>query len=106
MMASRSNKAETRRADIFDAALALFAVQGFSATSTRQIAAAADVAEGLLFHYFPSKVAIMHALADRRHTLAFSILRPTPVCPTHPLILSPCRRRARSCPSSLTRRWP
>lgn len=38
-----------------DAALELFAAKGFDGTSTREIAQAAGVAEGLIFHHFDSK---------------------------------------------------
>ena len=48
------NKRKTRRA-ILAAALALFVSKGFHATTTRQIARKAGIAEGTLFNYFETK---------------------------------------------------
>lgn len=57
----RASAAE-RKQQILDVALPLFAAHGFAATSTKQIAEEAGITEGLIFHYFPSKVAILHEL--------------------------------------------
>ena len=54
--------AEERRAAIIDAALPLFARKGFAATTTKEIAAAAGVSEGLIFRHFPSKAALYEAI--------------------------------------------
>ncbi|MCP4215995.1 MAG: TetR/AcrR family transcriptional regulator [bacterium] len=43
---------------IVDAAAPLFAKQGFSGTTTKQIAKAAGISEALLYKHFPSKVAL------------------------------------------------
>jgi AcrR family transcriptional regulator len=43
------------RARIVDAALALFQTKGFDATTTRQIAKKAKLAEGTIFNYFETK---------------------------------------------------
>lgn len=56
---------EERERGILDAATRLFATAGFHATSTRRIAAAADVSEGTVFHYFGSKNDLMLAILDR-----------------------------------------
>lgn len=69
---SRSRQARARRAQILDAALEIFAAQGFAATSTRQIAQRLGISEGLLFHYFPTKLALLQALAARRHDSALA----------------------------------
>lgn len=50
-----------RRRQILEAAVDLFARQGFHRTSTRQIAQAAGVAEGTIFNYFPTKKALLVA---------------------------------------------
>lgn len=63
---SRRQKAEEREQQILDVALALFARQGFAATSTRQIAAEVGVTEGLIFHYFPTKAALLQSIASQR----------------------------------------
>ncbi len=44
---------------ILQAAQRLFAAQGFDGTTTRDLAAAASVAEGTLFRHFPNKKAIL-----------------------------------------------
>jgi AcrR family transcriptional regulator len=51
--------------EILAAAGRLFARQGFAATSTRQIAAAAGLRQPSLFHWFASKTAILDALLER-----------------------------------------
>lgn len=48
------NKEKTRQA-ILRAALELFAKKGFAATTTKEIARRAKIAEGTLFNYFPTK---------------------------------------------------
>ncbi len=60
---SRS-RLEQREADIIQAATGLFASDGFHATSTRKIAAAAGVSEGTVFHYFSTKNALLLAILD------------------------------------------
>jgi AcrR family transcriptional regulator len=52
---------ETRR-QILDAAAALFVRRGFAGASTQAIAAAAGLRQPTLFHYFPTKDAILEAL--------------------------------------------
>ncbi|WP_425298232.1 TetR/AcrR family transcriptional regulator, partial [Nocardia abscessus] len=51
---------------ILDAAEKLFAAQGFDATATAAIAAAAGVPKGLVFYYFPTKDSILSALMSER----------------------------------------
>lgn len=51
---------------ILDAAEDLFAAQGFDATPTAALAAAAGVPKGLVFYYFPTKNAILSALMRER----------------------------------------
>jgi TetR/AcrR family transcriptional regulator, transcriptional repressor of aconitase len=46
---------DERRKAIVAAAVPLFARKGFAGTTTREIAEAADISEGLLFRHFPSK---------------------------------------------------
>lgn len=52
------------RQAIIDAAALLFAKQGFAGTSTREIAAAVGLQQPSLFHYFPSKEAILEAIIE------------------------------------------
>jgi len=62
----RQQQAAVRREQILGTALKLFAAQGFDATSTRQIAKEAGIAEGLIFHYFPTKVSLLTAILEDR----------------------------------------
>lgn len=65
-------KHAARRQQILDAAVVCFARNGFHLTRTAQICAEAGMSPGNLFHYFPSKDAIIAAIVeeDRRETLA------------------------------------
>jgi len=63
---ARQRLAAARREQILETALGLFAVQGFDATSTRQIAKEAGIAEGLIFHYFPTKASLLTAILEDR----------------------------------------
>src|SRR5687767_13398819 len=54
---------EATRERIIEAALDLFRRQGFDATTTRDIAQAAQIATGTLFNYFDTKEAIAAWLA-------------------------------------------
>jgi AcrR family transcriptional regulator len=63
---SRQRMAAARREQILETALELFAAQGFDATSTRQIAKEVGVAEGLIFHYFPTKASLLTAILQDR----------------------------------------
>jgi AcrR family transcriptional regulator len=65
---ARQQQATLRREQILETALRLFAEQGFAATSTRQIARAIGVTEGLIFHYFPSKEALFSAILESGHS--------------------------------------
>jgi AcrR family transcriptional regulator len=63
---ARQRQAAARREQILETALKLFAAQGFDATSTRQIAREASIAEGLIFHYFPTKASLLTAILEDR----------------------------------------
>lgn len=63
MRITAKEKTATRKR-ILDAASELFRKQGFEATTTRDIARAAKIAAGTLFNYFPTKEAIVSALAE------------------------------------------
>lgn len=62
----RQRMAAARREQILETALKLFAAQGFDATSTRQIAKEVGIAEGLIFHYFPTKASLLTAILEDR----------------------------------------
>jgi AcrR family transcriptional regulator len=63
---ARQRQAAARREQILQTALKLFAAQGFDATSTRQIAREVGIAEGLIFHYFPTKASLLTAILEDR----------------------------------------
>jgi len=63
---ARQRQAAARREQILETALRLFAAQGFDATSTRQIAIEAGIAEGLIFHYFPTKANLLTTILEDR----------------------------------------
>lgn len=52
-----------RRAEILAAAARVFALRGVARTKVSDIAAAANLSHGLIYHYFPSKEAIFEAIA-------------------------------------------
>ena len=56
---SRQKRTVTHREQLIDVALDLFARQGFTATSTQQIAKTAGVTQDLIFHYFGSKEGLL-----------------------------------------------
>jgi AcrR family transcriptional regulator len=66
----RQEQAILRRAQIVETALGLFARQGFDGTSTKEIAQSAGIAEGLIFHYFPTKAQLLTAVLETHHSFA------------------------------------
>jgi len=60
--ARSANKTVERRDVILDAALGLFVAQGFHGTAVPEVAKKAGIAIGTLYHYFPSKEALVNAL--------------------------------------------
>lgn len=52
-----------------DAALSVFSRHGYESATVRDIAVEARVSAGLLYHYFPSKQAVLQALFERSATL-------------------------------------
>src|SRR5579863_8088943 len=53
---------DSRRQQILERALPLFARHGFAQTTTRRIAEAAGISEALLFKHFPTKSAVYGAI--------------------------------------------
>ena len=56
---------DLRRSEILDQAFALFLSRGHDNTSLNDIIAEAGISKGAFYHYFPSKEALLTALADR-----------------------------------------
>jgi AcrR family transcriptional regulator len=61
---SRQIQAEERRLQILDAALTVFAEKGYRGTSIKDIAAAAGMSQGLMYHYFKSKEELLRATVE------------------------------------------
>jgi AcrR family transcriptional regulator len=61
----RAEYAEQTRAAILDAAANAFAEDGFTASSITQIATAARVTKGAVYHHFPDKQALFAAVVHR-----------------------------------------
>ena len=62
--ARRKRRIARRRQRIAEAAAGVFAEQGYEAATTKDIATAADMAEGTLYNYFESKREIMLAVVE------------------------------------------
>lgn len=60
----RKEQAEARREQLLDVALQLFSEKGVRGSTIRDIAQAAGVTEGLIYRYFPSKVALVQAVLE------------------------------------------
>jgi len=61
----RDEHAADRRNQLIDTALVIFSKKGFDKTSVRELSQAAGVAQGLLYHYFPSKDKLLEAVVER-----------------------------------------
>jgi AcrR family transcriptional regulator len=62
----RRRPAGRRREQLLDAALAVLGARGVEAASMKEIAAAAGVAPGLLYHYFAGKDELILAVIENR----------------------------------------
>jgi AcrR family transcriptional regulator len=66
----REEKSERSRRAVLDAALRLFARQGYRATTMREIADRAKVSTGNVYHHFPDKERIFRELLDEYFAIA------------------------------------
>jgi AcrR family transcriptional regulator len=64
----RERRAHKRREELLAASLKLFAERGFHATSIRDIARAVGITEGLIYHYFRSKEALLKGVVEHSLT--------------------------------------
>ena len=64
-----------RRAQFLDVALSLMLKHGYDRTSLNDIIAEAGSSKGAFYHYFPSKEALLEALAERTAEQAFEVLK-------------------------------
>ena len=63
----RAEQVAQTRAALVNAGRQLFGTKGFSATSVEDIARAARVTTGALYHHFPTKAAVFEAVFERVH---------------------------------------
>ena len=64
LMVTQDQRRAATRGAILKAARAIFGDQGFAATTVDQIAAAAGVAKGAVYHHFAAKEALFEAVFD------------------------------------------
>ncbi len=65
----QQDRSDRSRKAILDKALSLFSKQGYHGTSIREVATAAGLSTGIVYHLFPDKEAIFRALLDRYFTV-------------------------------------
>jgi TetR/AcrR family transcriptional regulator, cholesterol catabolism regulator len=65
----RTVQAEERRLQILDVALTVFASHGFNGTSIKDIAEAAGISQGLMYHYFASKEILLEEVVKQHSFL-------------------------------------
>jgi TetR/AcrR family transcriptional regulator, fatty acid metabolism regulator protein len=75
-MASKAPPVDKRR-QILDAAIRVFARQGFHSTRVSDIADEAGVAYGLVYHYFRSKDEVLNELFSERWSLLLAAIEET-----------------------------
>lgn len=63
-MARTPKVVEDRREQILEAALRVFAKKGFARATNKDIAQEAGITAGLIYHYFASKEALLHAIIE------------------------------------------
>jgi AcrR family transcriptional regulator len=64
----RAEQVAQTRAALVNAGRRLFGTKGFAATSVEDIARAARVTTGALYHHFPTKAAVFEAVFEQVHT--------------------------------------
>lgn len=65
----RQRRITRRKQEILDAAARVFAEKGYANATTREIAEAADLAEGTLYNYYGGKREILLAILNQTQTL-------------------------------------
>ena len=64
------NKPESTRQKILNNAIQLFAAQGYTETSVRELAAAVGLKESSIYNHFPSKNAILECILEEQAQIA------------------------------------
>jgi AcrR family transcriptional regulator len=62
---------DDRTSELLEAALEVFARQGYRSARLDEVAEAAGVTKGTIYHYFDTKEALLTAVIEHYHTLAF-----------------------------------
>ena len=75
MVSARSQAAADKRRVILDAAVRVFARQGFHSCRVSDIADEAGVAYGLVYHYFASKDEVLDTLFLERWSILLDVIR-------------------------------
>lgn len=65
----RKIQAEKRRLQILDTAISVFAARGFANTSIKDLADAAGISSGLMYHYFTGKEKLLEAAVEHNSFL-------------------------------------
>jgi AcrR family transcriptional regulator len=68
----QQDRSDRSRKAILDKGLRLFSKQGYHGTSIREVATAAGLSTGIVYHLFPDKEAIFRALLERYFTFLAS----------------------------------
>ena len=92
--ATRSQTSADKRRLILDAAVRVFARQGFHTCRVADIADEAGVAYGLLYHYFASKDEVLDTLFLERWNVMIDVIREVDAS------RYPCGRSSRRSPRS------
>ncbi|TDZ95526.1 TetR/AcrR family transcriptional regulator [Mycobacteroides salmoniphilum] len=67
---------EVRRIELLELAMSLFLERGYEKVSLNDLIATSGISKGAFYHYFPSKEALVSALAERSADHAFEALSP------------------------------
>ena len=84
MASTRAEPAVDRRRQILDAAIRVFARQGFHSCRVSDIAREAGVAYGLVYHYFKSKEEVLNELFSERWSLLLAAIEEIDARPIPP----------------------
>lgn len=74
-MRRTKEEAEVTRQRLLDAALSVFSKQGYDATRLEDIAEAAEVTRGAIYHHFGGKVELYNALVQERFARANQVIQ-------------------------------
>lgn len=82
MPPAKTDAAAERRDQILSAAMACFARKGFHQTSMQDVSEQAGISVGLIYRYFPSKEAVITAIAEQHKGDLHELLERARLAPT------------------------